>query len=348
MIQQTEQLRSIDALRASLAEAAAVAVTDRFPANWLVIRNGKIPDLDAPLSGLNVTHSATSLAIHVTEQLASDRIVGLLFIDDAADATGVSEARVEIKLQSGSAANFIEYHSSVGDATHHAHTVIQLSLADRACCNYVRFQDRQAVHEQTGHLTATLGKDSQLHHAAFDLGGSKVRNHLDIKLAGAGSMTTFCGLFLAGGEQQIENHTRVDHLVGPASSEQEYRGIAAGASHCAWHGIAVVHRGADGTNASQESHNLLLSPAAEIDATPQLEIYADDVKARHGTTFGELDQSALFYLRTRGLDESAARRLLIVAYAEKIVSRLPLPALRASVSEIVGQRIATLITAGAQ
>lgn len=347
MIQQKEQLHSIDARRMPLADAAVETITDRFPANWLVIRNGKYPDLGAPLSGLNVTRSEANLAIRVTKEFANDSIVGLLFFDNAMEENDASKVRVVIELQAGCAANFIEYYCSVGDAPHHANTVIDLSLADGARCYYVRFQDRQTAHEQNGHLTATLGKDCQLHHTAFDLGGGKVRNDLDIKLAGAGSVTNFYGLFLAGGQQQIENHTRVDHLVGPASSEQEYRGIAAGDSHCVWRGVAVVHRGADGTNASQANHNLLLSPAAEIDATPQLEIYADDVKASHGTTFGELDQSALFYLRTRGLDEFAAQRLLIGAHAEKIVARMPLPALRAGVSEIVAQRVATLIAAEA-
>lgn len=343
MIQGTKLADSVDALPAALADAAVTAIANRFPADWLVIRNGKVLDHEARSTGMHFARLQDCLAISVTARFASDSIVGLLFVDDAASGSLDSHARIVIDLQAGSTANFIEYHSSAGDTTHQAQSAVELTLADRARCNYVRFNERQTAHEQSGHLMATLGADSQLHHAAFDLGGGQVRNELDIKLAGAGSATTFCGLFLAGGKQKVENRTRVDHQVGPSSSEQEYRGIASGASRCVWSGVAVVHHGADGANASQANHNLLLSPAAEIDATPQLEIYADDVKASHGTTFGGLDQAALFYLRTRGLDESAARALLIGAEAEKIVSRSPLPALRAGISEMVAQRVATLL-----
>ncbi|MDH4124333.1 MAG: Fe-S cluster assembly protein SufD [Gammaproteobacteria bacterium] len=356
MNQRTTPLQSIDTLGAMAldapggqpsvtppADATVAAIASQFPANWLVIRNGKASDVAAQLPGLNVALTQDVLSIQVPAQLVHDGIVGLLFIDDTENGAGMSHARVVIELQAGSAVNIIEYHSTIGNAMHHAHCAMELSLAAGARCNFIRFQDRQTQHDQTGSLTATLDMDSQLHHTAFDLGGNVVRNELNIKLAGAGAMTCLYGLFMAGGDQHVENHSRVDHLVGPASSEQEYRGIAAGASRCVWRGVAVVHRGADGTNASQANHNLLLSAAAIIDATPQLEIYADDVKASHGTTFGGLDQNALFYLRTRGLDDAAARRLLIGAHAGKIVARSPLPALQARISEIVAQRVATLI-----
>ncbi|MDA0705645.1 MAG: Fe-S cluster assembly protein SufD [Proteobacteria bacterium] len=355
-----------------VADAAVAAITDQFAASWLVIRNGMVDarsiakfaqsdvridllsasdkalECDAPLSGLNVALLQDGLAIRIPANIEHAGTVGLLFIDHAAADVGVSQARIVIELEGGSAADFIEYHSSTGDAAHYANTVIELRLADGARCNYVRVQDRQAGHDQTGRLTATLGADSRLQHAAFDLGGNLVRNDLDIKLVGRGSATSFSGLYLAGREQHVDNHTRVDHLVGPTHSEQEYRGIAADAARCVWNGKAVVHRGADGTNARQANHNLLLSAAAEIDAKPELEIYADDVKASHGTTIGELDQGALFYLRTRGLDEAAARCLLMRAFAEKIVVRSPLPAIRQTISEKVAERVAALIVGDAK
>jgi Fe-S cluster assembly protein SufD len=313
----------------------------------LLSSSGKALEYDAPLSGLNVALLQDGISIRVPANVEHAGIVGLLFIDNAATGPGVSQARIVIELEAGSAANFIEYHTSAGIAAHYANTVIDVSLADGASCNYVRIQDRNANHDQTGRVTATLHRDCRLQHAAFDLGGNLVRNDLDIKLSGAGSSASFWGLYLAGGEQHLDNHTRVDHLVGPASSKQDYRGIAAGASRCVWNGKAVVHRGADGTNASQSNHNLLLSASAEIDAKPELEIYADEVKASHGTTIGELDRNALFYLRTRGLDETTARRLLIRAFAEKIVTLSPLPSIHESISEKVAARVAALIVGAA-
>jgi Fe-S cluster assembly protein SufD len=111
-----------------------------------------------------------------------------------------------------------------------------------------------------------------------------------------------------------------------------------------WNGKAIVHAGADGTDANQANHNLLLSARSEIDAKPELEIYADDVKCSHGTTVGQLDEAALFYLRTRGIDPSSARQLLMRAFAQKIVAMSPISSIQETISEQVAARLARLTT----
>ena len=360
------------ATASSVSDAAIDAITAQFDADWLVIRNGMVdvssiaklqhsdlsislisagdqsPEFDAPLSGLNLALLRDGLTIRVRRGVEHSRIVGLLFIDSTEADVGVSQARVNIELQAGSAADFIEYHSSAGAAAHYANTVVQVTLAEDARSNYVRIQDRGSAHSQTGRLTTTLNKNAQFSHAAFDFGGELVRNDLDIQLIGPQSSASFCGLYLAGGEQHIDNHTRVDHRVGPATSRQEYRGILTDAARCVWNGKAVVHSGANGTDASQANHNLLLSQKAEIDAKPELEIYTDEVKASHGTTIGELDKNALFYLRTRGLDAASARRLLTRAFAQKVVEMSPIQSIQETISEKVADRVARLIVGDAQ
>ena len=150
-------------------------------------------------------------------------------------------------------------------------------------------------------------------------------------------------MYLASGEQHIDNHTRVEHRVGPAISHEEYRGILSGRSRCVFNGQAVVFEGADGTDANQENHNLLLSQHAEIDTKPELEIYADDVKCGHGATVGQLDDAALFYLRTRGLDKDEARRLLTQAFAAGILSKLSIEECRDYLVEELKVRLAELV-----
>ncbi|MGI9270189.1 MAG: Fe-S cluster assembly protein SufD [Woeseiaceae bacterium] len=350
-----------------VSDKAVSAITGQFDADWLVIRNGVVdsstvaeldqvglnvelfsasgsmPEIDAPLSGLNVALLQDGLSIRVAADTNIERTIGLLVIDSADSAVGVSQARIQIEIEVGSCANFIEYHASVGAAAHYANSVVDVTLAENAQSRYVRIQDRASTHNQTGRLSATLSQNSQLQHAAFDLGGDLVRNDLAIDLAGTESSASFYGLYLAGGAQHIDNHTRVDHRVGPARSQQEYRGILTDASRCVWNGKAVVHAGADGTDANQANHNLLLSESAEIDAKPELEIYTDDVKASHGTTIGQLDKNALFYLRTRGLDEASARRLLTRAFAQKIVAISPILSIQETISEMVANRVAELI-----
>jgi Fe-S cluster assembly protein SufD len=136
--------------------------------------------------------------------------------------------------------------------------------------------------------------------------------------------------------------------VGPAKSRQEYRGILAGNARCIWNGKAVVHAGADGTDAEQANHNLLLSEKAEVDAKPELEIYADDVKCSHGTTIGQLDETALFYLRTRGLSKRDAKQVLTRAFAQAVVSKSPIASIREVLAEMISTRLAGLVEGAAE
>jgi len=162
-----------------------------------------------------------------------------------------------------------------------------------------------------------------------------VRNDLRIDLAGEDADAGVGGLYVAGNGQHIDNHVRVDHRVGPARSMQEFRGILGGKCRCVWNGKAIVHAGADGTDAEQANHNLLLSAKAEVDAKPELEIYADEVKCAHGTTIGQLDETALFYLRTCGLDRREARRLMTLAFAQSVVSGIPIDGYREAIADRV-------------
>ena len=355
---------------APVSDDAIDAITSQFDAAWLIVRNGIVdtdsvdnlkrsqidvrllsdagatPGFDAPLTDLNLALLRDGLAIRISAGSDASQTIGILFIDRAVDEVGVSPTRITIDMDANSSANFIEYHASSGPEGHYANSVVELTLADNASANYIRIQNRDASHNQTSRLTATLGNASEFRHGAFDFGGKLVRNDLDIRLAGRNSLTSFCGLYLAGEQQHIDNHTRVDHLVGPATSHQEYRGILTGAARCVWNGKTIVHAGADGTDADQANHNLLLSDKAEIDAKPELEIYADDVKCSHGTTIGQLDANALFYLRTRGLDESSACQLLTRAFAQKIVAMSPIESIQETISAMVADRVEELIAGG--
>ena len=346
--------------------ATIAAITERHDAHWVIIANGDIdteslaaidaagvtttlfsesgatPAIDAPLADLNVALLRDGLRIEVESGAVIQKPIALLVVDSAIAADSVAQTNIDIVMAANSEGSFVEYHTSLGEHRHYANTVVRLDVRDGARANYLRLQDRDTAHSQTGRLSVQLGRDSSLSHCAFDLGGKLVRNDLDIRIAGPGAHAAFHGLYLAGNEQHIDNHTRVDHEVGPATSEQEYRGILGGSARCIWNGKAIVHAGADGTDAEQANHNLLLSEKAEIDAKPELEIYADEVKCAHGTTVGQLDENALFYLRTRGLDKRSARRLLTRAFAETVVAMAPLQEWREAIGEQVIARLEQL------
>ncbi len=344
-------------------------IQKNIDADWLLIANGQVDDksvaalaqegitvellserdesvnFSAPLTDLNTALLRDGLRISVDANHSVKRPIGILVVDIAATAASLSQIRADVIVGANSTLDLIEYHASSGKGEHYANSVINLTLKDNARANCVRIQDRDRAHNQTGRMAVTLGRDSQFRHCAFDFGGRLVRNDLAVDVAEPGSAAIFDGLYLAGANQHIDNHTRVDHRVGPATSQQEYRGVLTANARCIWNGKAIVHEGADGTDAEQANHNLLLSDKAEIDAKPELEIYTDDVKCSHGTTVGQLDETSLFYLRTRGIDEVGAKKILTLAFAQTIVSKLPIQSLRESLTEQVTARLSGMLEA---
>lgn len=358
------------------AENAVPTIADslasRIDASWFVIANGsvapdaaknaesagikltQIDEIAAPaptgaaLSDLNAVLLQNGLQIAVPADARLTKPLGFLCIDEATGTPGLSQVRIELDVAPGAVCEVLEYHVSTGDAPHFSNTVIDLRLGDGARAAFVRLQNRAHGHMLTARLQVEQGRDSIFEHAAFDLGGSLTRSDLHVNLAGPGASTELSGLYLAGAHQHIDNHIRVDHRIGPAVSRQEYRGILAADARCVWNGKAIVHVGADGTDAEQANHNLLLSTGAEIDAKPELEIYADEVKCSHGATVGELDEQALFYLRTRGIERDDATRILTRAFGNSIISKLPIEALRDIITETVDARLSVLIEDGNQ
>ena len=342
-------------------------VMQTIDADWIVIDNGQIDaravdeiaiagvDIKrlsgsaeqlAPsgrLGDLNAALLREGLQISVAAGTEFTRPIGIFIVDHADTDATVSQIRVDIDVAANSSASFIEYHTSHGDAGLYANSVINVTLGDGSRADYVRIQDRDRAHEQTGYQSVSLGRDAVLGHCAFDFGGRLVRNDLVIDLANPGSNAEFAGLYLIGDGQHIDNHTRTDHRTGPTESHQEYRGILTGKARGVWNGKAIVHKGADGTDAEQANHNLVLSKNAEIDAKPELEIYADDVKCSHGTTVGQLDETALFYLRTRGLSRHDAKQVLTRAFAKAIVGKSPISSLHEFLADRIAGRLDQLM-----
>jgi Fe-S cluster assembly protein SufD len=359
--------RLSDAVRQFAADLAA-----KIDAHWIVLANGAV-DRDSlarlgdqELSGLGAVSIAGGKAVrpmagdepmtrfntallrdvlHITvgAEWGLDKPVGVLMIDDTGSGAALSQARVILEVAPNARAEFIEYHASTGADPHFANVVTELHLAGNSAVDYVRVQDRDPAHYQVGRMMASLGCDSRLRHAAFDLGGALVRNDISIDIAHPGASVELYGLYLASGRQHIDNHTRVDHRVGPATSSEEYRGILGDRARCVFNGKAIVHKGADGTDARQANHNLLLSDKAEIDTKPELEIYADDVKCSHGATVGQLDKKALFYLRSRGLDREEAARILTRAFAAVIVARAPVQNARSHIEALIDEQLQVIV-----
>jgi Fe-S cluster assembly protein SufD len=223
-----------------------------------------------------------------------------------------------------------------------AHFTNAISEVEVGANAHVELTLVQRENDDTFHASNTavrLARDARFTSRVITLGGRLTRNDLAVLLAGEGAECALDGLYLGTGERVVDNHSLVDHAVPHGTSRQIYKGVLAGSSQGVFRGRVIVRPGAQKTNASQSNPNLLLADGAEIDSKPQLEIYADDVKCSHGTAIGRLDENALFYLRSRGLDEREARALLTQGFAAQVLNALPSEALRDALSAEFAQRI---------
>lgn len=299
---------------------------------------------DSPLEALNAALLHDGIVIRVARDVIARRPIGLLFFDDSDGENSFSQARLLVEAGEDSKLELVELHYSQGAAAQASNVVSQFDLKTNSRICVTRIVDRAATHLHTGKVAVTVGQDAKFRYAGFDLGGALIRNDIEVTLAEPGAAVELNGLYLASGKQHIDNHTRVDHRVGPSTSSEEYRGLLTGESKCVFNGKAIVHAGADGSDAQQANHNMLLSDRAEIDTKPELEIYADEVKCSHGATVGQLDQTALFYLRSRGLDRQTAMRILTRAFATKIVDSAPVAAARDYLGLRTEARLAEIVS----
>lgn len=327
----------------TIANAAALEPQGIYIAKLSSGRAGSAIISDDPMTSFNTALLQDGLQVRIRASAYESKPLGFLFFDNVANG-GLSQARIIVDVEPEANIEIVEAHVSIGNDSQFANTVVQLNIEERARVDYVRIQDRAIKHMQVGKLIVELHKDTVFDYASFDFGGALVRNDIAVDIVEAGATASLHGLYLAGAKQHIDNHTRVDHRVGPAVSREEYRGILSGRARCVFNGKAIVHDGADGTDAEQSNHNLLLSETAEIDTKPELEIYADDVKCAHGATVGQLDKSALFYLRTRGLDEDEAAQLLTRAFAARILTASPVESTHAYIATKTDQRLDALIS----
>ena len=194
-----------------------------------------------------------------------------------------------------------------------------------------------AFHVATFQLYQERDSNYALH--SISLGGALVRNDVNTVMDGAGCDSTLNGLYMVRGKQFVDHHMKVDHAKPHCHSFELFKGILQGQSRAVFNGLIHVHPGAQQTDAEQENKNLLLSDQALVHSNPQLEIFADDVKCTHGSTVGQLDDDAVFYLRSRGIGAEAARSLLTYAFASDIVSRIKVPELREELEDFLIHRL---------
>ena len=225
-------------------------------------------------------------------------------------------------------ATVIEHYLGTGAGAKLANPFTRIVVGELAAVEHHLLLEEDDGTWHTGSIDARVAAGGRLGSNAVQLGGRLVRYGIDVSLDGPGARAVLNGLYVPRGRQHVDFHTRVDHREPGGTSEQVYKGLLDGRGRGVFNGRVLVHRDARHSDASQSNHNLLLSPDAEVDTKPQLEIFADDVKCRHGATVGQFDERAVHYARTRGLGEEAARALLTFGFAEDVLARMGEPVVR--------------------
>ena len=272
-------------------------------------------------TALNTAFLDQGLVIHVGENVKAGSLL-IRWAFSGEERAHLSNFRMILLLEPGAELEIIEQFESTGKTANALNVVTQVDLAERAVLGHVRVQQES---EGVVLLTSTSVEQaagSNYRYSGFDLGGGLVRHELDTKLAGRGAEVDFNGAFILDGKRHVDNHVSVDHASPGCNSTQFFRGVLGGSSRGVFNGRALIRPGADESRVKQSNANLLLSQLAEMDTKPELEIYTDEVEASHGATVGQLDEAAIFYLRTRGLSDAQARRMLTAAFCHAVTDRL--------------------------
>ena len=284
-------------------------------------------------TALNTAFLNDGALIVVPRDAAPAAPVHLLFV--ATQPGAASHPRCLVVAGASSAVTVLEDYVTLQDAAYFTNAVTEIAIADNARVNHVRVQREgmQAFH--IAHCAVALAHASRYQSVSVALGARISRHNLSIEQAGEGAECAIDGLALIGGSQLADTHTLIDHARPNGVSRQQHKCIVDGAAHAVFNGKIMVRQDAQLTNSSQSSRNLLLSAKARVDTKPQLEIFADDVKCAHGATVGQLDADEVFYLRSRGLTEAAARNLLTYAFGAEIIDRIPIATLKQTLEQAV-------------
>lgn len=252
----------------------------------------------------------------------------LLFVSTPHAEASASHPRIIVTLGANARLTLIESHFGLAGAANFTNSCTQMALGAGADLDYLGIQREAPGDFHVSRIYVSQQEHSHCATHIYNLGGHWVRNDLRVRLEAPGASVRMDGLYLAHGRRHVDNHTRIDHLVPHTTSDELYRGIIRDRGRAVFNGKVVVAEDAVKTGATQTNNNLLLTRNGEIDTKPELEIYADDVKCDHGATIGQLDENALFYLRSRGVDLETAREMLTGAFARVVADRIATPDLR--------------------
>lgn len=328
------------------------SLSDAIPSGVTVSSSAEKPDLIERLDELDPFQdeknplAAWNAALH-TDALFIDVASGadagtlqVLFINTGGESASrrLTLPRLTVTLGESSRATIIETYASEGTVESVTIASTRASCASNAELHHIRIQSEGESADHYGIVRTSLARDSRLRQFAMTAGAITSRYDSTAVLQGEGADCEMNGLYVLDGEQRADHQTLIDHALPHGNSRQTFKGVLDGRSRGVYEGRIIVRPDAQKTNAAQSNDNLIVSDTAIANSTPQLEIYADDVKCRHGSTIGRLDEDSIFYIRSRGISEERAREILTRGFASEVVDLISSSAIRERIESILSER----------
>ncbi len=290
-------------------------------------------------TALNTAYSENGIFIHVPDNKVVEQPVIVRFINDARTENIASQPRILVVVGENSELQIAEAFRTFGENPSFTNTFTEIFVAKSANVHYYKVQNEADNSHHIG-TTSVLQKSKSVFTAnTVTANGGFVRNNLNIKIDGEYAEANMFGLYMPNGSQHVDNHTVVDHMLPNSNSNEFYKGILKDKSTGVFNGKIFVREDAQKTNAFQSCKNVLASTEATMNTKPQLEIWADDVKCSHGTTTGQLNDEALFYMQSRGISKPAAKSLLMLAFAQDVIDKFEIEPIKIYLQGLIEEKI---------
>ena len=291
------------------------------------------------LSSLNTAFSNEGAYIHIPKNKAVEKQIQIIHFSTGNESAVLLQPRNLIVVEENSHVQIIERHQSLTDNPVLTNSVTEIFANKRAIVDYYKVQNDNANASLIDHTFVDQKDQTNCFVHTFSFGGKLTRNNLNFYQNGERMDSTMKGITIIGDKQHVDHNTLVHHIEPNCESHQDYKGIFADSSTGVFNGKVVVEKEAQKTNAFQSNNNILLSDKASINTKPQLEIFADDVKCSHGCTIGQLDESALFYMKQRGIPEKEARALLMFAFSNNVLNSVKIPELKQRITKLIAKKL---------
>lgn len=291
------------------------------------------------LSSLNTAFSSEGAYIHIPKNKLVQKPIQIIHFSTGNESALMLQPRNLIVIDENSHVQIIERHQSLTDNPVLTNSVTEIFTNKRAIVDYYKIQNDNENASLIDNTFINQKQESVASVHTFSFGGKLIRNNLNFFQNGERIDSTLKGVTIIGNKQHVDHNTLVHHIQPNCESHQDYKGIFGDSATGVFNGRVIVNKEAQKTNAYQANNNILISDKASINTKPQLEIFADDVKCSHGCTIGQLDESAMFYMRTRGIPEKEAKALLMYAFSNNVLSSVKIPEIKQRITKIIANKL---------